>query len=84
MAGGHSAVLLPREPVEGVVGDAGQTVGHLGAVVAAREGGQSKVCSVTHKLQLLFIHKHNNILVSASPPPPRQSTCRAPGHSDPR
>ena len=55
MAGGHSAALLPREPVEGVVGEAGQTVGHLGAVVAAREAGQSKVCSVTHKLQLLFI-----------------------------
>ena len=50
MAGGHSAVLLPREPVEGVVGDAGQTVGHLGAVVAAREAGQSKVCSVTRNL----------------------------------
>ena len=48
--GGHSAALLPREPVEGVVGDAGQTVGHLGAVVAAREAGQSKVCSVTRNL----------------------------------
>ena len=50
MAGGHSAALLPREPVEGVVGDAGQTVGHLGAVVAAREAGQSKVGSVTRNL----------------------------------
>ena len=50
VTGGHSAALLPREPVEGVVGEAGQTVGHLGAVVAAREAGQSKVCSVTRNL----------------------------------
>ena len=48
--GGYSAALLPREPVEGVVGEAGQTVGHLGAVVAAREAGQSKVGSVTRNL----------------------------------